>query len=226
MPEFIILTCPSCGSKLKISNGIKQFACINCGNEFQVIYDEGIIYLKNIATDISSEGSLNTIDAHREQFLKTRSDEKQDEGKKNLNIIEGQPNPLSNNSQEASETKNIPKNFDKVINPSKQDIIKIDEKISRLQDYELKIKQKQKKVNIIIIATGLLASIIVYLFLPMVDTYEELFLELGFTIGPIVIFTIIFLIKNKNSSSSNKDFVERKIQELLSEKSKITKKWK
>jgi transposase-like protein len=46
MSEFISLTCPSCGSKLKITDDIDRFACRSCGNEFIVNRGEGIVTLK------------------------------------------------------------------------------------------------------------------------------------------------------------------------------------
>jgi hypothetical protein len=45
MTEFINLTCPSCGGKLKITSDIDRFACSFCGTEQIVKRGEGIISL-------------------------------------------------------------------------------------------------------------------------------------------------------------------------------------
>jgi predicted RNA-binding Zn-ribbon protein involved in translation (DUF1610 family) len=33
MPDYITLTCPSCGGKLNITNDMQRFACSYCGKE-------------------------------------------------------------------------------------------------------------------------------------------------------------------------------------------------
>jgi protein-arginine kinase activator protein McsA len=43
MPNFVTLTCPSCGGKLEITPEIDRFACANCGNEHIVQRSGGII---------------------------------------------------------------------------------------------------------------------------------------------------------------------------------------
>ena len=48
MGNFISLSCPSCGSKLKITKQIEQFSCGNCGNEFIVNRGGGIVSLAPI----------------------------------------------------------------------------------------------------------------------------------------------------------------------------------
>jgi hypothetical protein len=45
MGDFISLSCPSCGSKLKITNKIEQFSCGSCGNEIIVNRGGGIVFL-------------------------------------------------------------------------------------------------------------------------------------------------------------------------------------
>ena len=45
MNNYVNLSCPSCGGKLKITAKIDQFACMYCGNEFKVNRGEGIISL-------------------------------------------------------------------------------------------------------------------------------------------------------------------------------------
>jgi hypothetical protein len=52
MPDFITLTCPSCGGKLKVTDQIHLLACRNCGNEHMVVRDSGTLYLAPIAQDV------------------------------------------------------------------------------------------------------------------------------------------------------------------------------
>lgn len=49
MPEFISLSCPSCGGKLQIKSGMERFACGYCGNEHMVINQGGALYLAPVA---------------------------------------------------------------------------------------------------------------------------------------------------------------------------------
>ncbi len=43
MPDFVTLTCPTCGGKLQITNDIDRFACGHCGNEQIVKRSGGIV---------------------------------------------------------------------------------------------------------------------------------------------------------------------------------------
>jgi len=52
MPDFITLTCPSCGGKLKISEDIDRFACAYCGAEHIVKRGGGIISLIPILDEV------------------------------------------------------------------------------------------------------------------------------------------------------------------------------
>jgi hypothetical protein len=45
MPDFVTLTCPSCGGKLEITNDIDRFACGHCGAEHIVRRSGGIVSL-------------------------------------------------------------------------------------------------------------------------------------------------------------------------------------
>jgi predicted RNA-binding Zn-ribbon protein involved in translation (DUF1610 family) len=45
MADFVSLSCPSCGGRLKITNDIERFACAYCGIEHIVKRGEGIISL-------------------------------------------------------------------------------------------------------------------------------------------------------------------------------------
>ena len=52
MPDFVTLTCPTCGGKLEITNDIERFACGYCGQEHIVKRGGGIISLLPIADDV------------------------------------------------------------------------------------------------------------------------------------------------------------------------------
>lgn len=52
MPDFITLTCPSCGGKLQITDKIYTFACVHCRNEYVVNREGGMIYLAPMAQDV------------------------------------------------------------------------------------------------------------------------------------------------------------------------------
>lgn len=53
MPDFITLSCPSCGNKLQITSDIDRFACSACGNEHVVNRSGGIVTLKPIIESIA-----------------------------------------------------------------------------------------------------------------------------------------------------------------------------
>lgn len=52
MADFLTLTCPTCGSKLKVTDKIHILVCASCGNEHMVHRDGGAIYLAPIAQDV------------------------------------------------------------------------------------------------------------------------------------------------------------------------------
>lgn len=52
MPDFINLTCPSCGAKLQITNDIERFSCGHCGNEHIVKRGEGIVSLVPVLNEV------------------------------------------------------------------------------------------------------------------------------------------------------------------------------
>jgi len=52
MPDFISLSCPSCGHKLQITEDIDRFACAACGNEHIVNRNGGIVTLKPLINGI------------------------------------------------------------------------------------------------------------------------------------------------------------------------------
>ncbi len=41
--DFVTLTCPTCGGKLKITSDINRFACGHCGNEHIVKREGGLV---------------------------------------------------------------------------------------------------------------------------------------------------------------------------------------
>jgi hypothetical protein len=53
MPDFITLSCPSCGHKLQITSDIDRFACAACGNEHIVNRSGGIVTLKPVIEGIT-----------------------------------------------------------------------------------------------------------------------------------------------------------------------------
>ena len=59
MSDFVTLSCPSCGGKLKITSDIDRFACTYCGQEHIVNRGEGVIYLSPI-TDSVQKIETNT----------------------------------------------------------------------------------------------------------------------------------------------------------------------
>lgn len=54
MTDFISLTCPSCGGKLKITSEIERFACVFCGNEYLVKRGDGIVTLAPVIDQIKT----------------------------------------------------------------------------------------------------------------------------------------------------------------------------
>ncbi len=52
MPDFISLTCPTCGGKLQITNDIERFACGHCGNEHVVRKMGGVISVAPVIEEL------------------------------------------------------------------------------------------------------------------------------------------------------------------------------
>jgi hypothetical protein len=63
MPDFITLSGPSCGHKLRITEVIGRFVCAACGNEITVIRSGNIITLKPVK---ESETTVQTGDERTE----------------------------------------------------------------------------------------------------------------------------------------------------------------
>lgn len=54
MTDFITLTCPSCGGKLKLTKDINQFACSHCGAEHIVRRGDGIVSLSPVVQGLAN----------------------------------------------------------------------------------------------------------------------------------------------------------------------------
>ena len=65
MPDFITLTCPTCGGQLQITPDIERFACAHCGNEHLVRRGAGIITLAPV---------IDSMDALRRATDRTASE--------------------------------------------------------------------------------------------------------------------------------------------------------
>jgi hypothetical protein len=53
MPDFVTLTCPSCGGKLEITNDIDRFACGHCGAEHIVRRSGGTVALAPVVAGLA-----------------------------------------------------------------------------------------------------------------------------------------------------------------------------
>jgi hypothetical protein len=51
MEKFIILFCPSCGNKLRITEDTDIVTCVACSNEYMVYRSRGIVSLKPVMID-------------------------------------------------------------------------------------------------------------------------------------------------------------------------------
>ncbi len=54
MPDFVTLSCPTCGGQLQITEGIDRFACAHCGNEHLVKRGGGIIMLAPVVSGLAN----------------------------------------------------------------------------------------------------------------------------------------------------------------------------
>ena len=54
MPDFITLSCPSCGNKLQITEDIDRVACAACGKEHMVNRSGGVVTLKPVLDDATT----------------------------------------------------------------------------------------------------------------------------------------------------------------------------
>ena len=55
MLDIIAITCPTCGSKLKVTKDIDQLSCAYCGAELLVVRSEGVVALKPLLERISRD---------------------------------------------------------------------------------------------------------------------------------------------------------------------------
>lgn len=83
MPDFVTLSCPSCGTRLQISNELSRFACSHCGNEHVVKRSGGIVsldpvveQLKNVRTGVDKTASELAIKRLKDEIetLKNKRD--------------------------------------------------------------------------------------------------------------------------------------------------------
>lgn len=52
MPEWVTLSCPSCGGRLQITHDIERFACAHCGREHLVRRSGGTIALTPVVEEL------------------------------------------------------------------------------------------------------------------------------------------------------------------------------
>lgn len=50
--DFVTLACPTCGSRLQVTNDLERFACSHCGNEHVVKRSGGVVALTPGAEDV------------------------------------------------------------------------------------------------------------------------------------------------------------------------------
>jgi len=185
-----------CKAKLKISNEIKQFACSNCGNEFVVIRDSGVVYLKSLNENFDNKVILTD----------------------NVSSFSDKLNEPFSNEIKFEQEIHFEENL--IIKPSisEEGITKINNKIYRLQNHKTTLEKNYKIFNTIVVVGGIILLVIVYLYLPMVATYEELFWELLFSLGPIIIIMVVLILSNRKTVKSNQSFIDEKIQKTINER--------
>ena len=91
MVEFVRLSCPSCGGKLEVAQGVHTFACGYCGQQHKVIRQGGIITIEPIVEAIGrvQEGVDKTASELAIKRLKEEIAElsvKQDKSEKELKV--------------------------------------------------------------------------------------------------------------------------------------------
>jgi len=80
MPDFVTLSCPNCGGKLKVTSDIDRFACSHCGVEHIVKRGEGIISLSPVMDAIARvQSSVDVIaeDVRARKEYEKRAQEKE-----------------------------------------------------------------------------------------------------------------------------------------------------
>ncbi len=70
MAEYVTLTCPSCGSRLQVTNDLDRFACGYCGNELHVNRGGGVISLKPVMDGLDRVESK--LDQNTEEIRRLR----------------------------------------------------------------------------------------------------------------------------------------------------------
>jgi len=78
--EVIMLTCPTCGARVEVTQDIDRFACLHCGNEMLVIRRGGTASLRPVLEQVrdgavrtASELAIKRLDDEVRELMKQRS---------------------------------------------------------------------------------------------------------------------------------------------------------
>lgn len=74
MPDFIEMTCKSCGGKLQITPEIEDFACMYCGTEFRVKREGGVINLSPLVEEVKKASKFSERTATELAIARLRED--------------------------------------------------------------------------------------------------------------------------------------------------------
>ena len=72
MAEYVSLTCPSCGSRLQVTNDLDTFACSYCGTELRASRGSGVVSLKPVMEGlgrVESKLDQNTAEIRRLRIM-------------------------------------------------------------------------------------------------------------------------------------------------------------
>lgn len=100
MSDFVTLTCPSCGGKLKVTSDIERFACAHCGTEHIVKRGDGIIALSPVLNAIAGVKSsvdilANDVLLRRAKEAKAQLDQEIAEIRSRLNTLNDKKSKIS-----------------------------------------------------------------------------------------------------------------------------------
>jgi len=62
MADLITLTCPTCGGRLTVADGVERLACVHCGNEYLVRRTGSTVYLEKTMVELGSSLERNTAE--------------------------------------------------------------------------------------------------------------------------------------------------------------------
>jgi hypothetical protein len=88
MPDFVTLTCPSCGGKLQITNDINRFACSYCGAEHIVRRSGGIVSLAPVVAALQRVQA--GVDKTASELAITRLEPQVESCQRRLTVAKGQ----------------------------------------------------------------------------------------------------------------------------------------